>query len=155
MVKNLKKQLLGIAVLLIVTILILLKSNLWKNFVISKVNESLSSHGWTMDIEDISGHILAKTRFSNITFSHKEFHPIYIQSLDINIGILPSLFGFPTLDLLFTESVSFDLSNGLMKFKSKSPVENIGITIPLNIKSFYCSSNGRMITEKKEIKLWR
>ena len=106
-----------------------------------------------MDIGNISGHLLGKTQFSNITLIHSELEPIYIQTLDMNIGILKSIFGLPTLDLLFTESVSFDFSNEILKFKSKSAIKNVGISMPLNIKSFYCSGDAEMISDKKEIKI--
>ena len=153
MVKSSKKPLLGVFALLVAVGLILLQSNVWKNFIINRANETLSPHGWTMDIGNISGHLLGKTQFSNITLIHSELEPIYIQTLDMNIGILKSLFGLPTLDLLFAESVSFDLSNEILKFKSKSAIKNVGISMPLNIKSFYCSGDAEMISDKKEIKI--
>ena len=153
MVKSSKKPLLGVFALLIAVGLILLQSNVWKNFIINRANETLSPHGWTIDIGNISGHLLGKTQFSNITLIHSELEPIYIQTLDMNIGIFKSLFGLPTLDLLFAESISFDLPNEILKFKSKAAIKNVGISMPLNIKSFYCSGDAEMISDKKEIKI--
>ena len=153
MVKSSKKPLLGVFALLIAVGLILLQSNVWKNFITNRANKTLSPHGWRIDIGNISGHLLGKTQFSNITLIHSELEPIYIQTLDMNIGIFKSLFGLPTLDLLFAESISFDLSNEILKFKSKAAIKNVGISMPLNIKSFYCSGDAEMISDKKEIKI--
>ena len=95
MVKISKKPILGIVTLLIATgVIFLFKSNVWEKFIVNKVNETLSSSGWTLDIGNISGHLLAKTQFSNITLTHSELDAIHIQNLEMNIGILSILFFF-------------------------------------------------------------
>ena len=81
---KLKKPILGIVILLIATgAIFLLKSNVWEKFIVNKVNETLSSSGWTLDIGNISGHLLAKTQFSNITLTHSELDAIHLSLIHI------------------------------------------------------------------------
>tara|TARA_B100000686_G_scaffold144086_1_gene151604 strand:+ start:28889 stop:32680 length:3792 start_codon:yes stop_codon:yes gene_type:complete len=149
-VKTYKKLILGFATFLVISSLVFLDSNYWKNFLVKKANETASIYGWEMDIKRVSGHLLGKTQFFDIMLFHSKFDSIYIDKLDINIGIIKSLFGLPTLDLLFAESVSFKLSKDVLEYESKKEIPDKDFQIPLNIKSFYCSGNMEIISDKKE-----
>jgi len=153
MVKNSKKSILGIVAFVITVGLALLNSNIWKGYIISNTRQFLSSYGWMIDVGNISGHLLTKTKFSNIYLTHSQYKSIYIESADINIGILESVFGLPTIELLFVKSFSFTFLNPMLDLKRNSALNNISISVPINIKSFYCSGNIGIISDNKDLNI--
>jgi len=122
---------------LILAIGLLLRSNYWQKVITQKANQSLSSIGWKISIQDTKGHLLGNTKFLDVKLYSSDHGEIFVNELNFNLGILSTLFNRTTIEVLFAESVSINYPDRKTK-TGVSPIFSIFKNgIPINIKSFY------------------
>ena len=153
MVHTLKKYLIGFGVVAIFFIIILLRAVVWNDFIQDKINGVLESSGWSISAEKSSGHLLGTTYLENLTLIPSSGIPIRIEKASFNLGIISSIIGPITFDLLTIES--FDASISDEWFKSDSSVSKYEpLFVPFNVKSFFISGELLAQVNSQPYGLW-
>ena len=135
---TLKKYLIGFGVVAIFFIIILLRAAVWNDFIQDKINGVLESSGWSISAEKSSGHLLGTTYLENLTLTPSSGIPIRIEKASFNLGIISSIIGPITFDLLTIESFNAPILDEW--FKSDSLVSKYEpLFVPFNVKSFFIS----------------
>ncbi len=138
MVQNKKKYILGISAAIILFLMILLRVAVWGEFIQKKLNEKITSTGWSIDVGSSSGTLFGTMQFQNISLSHQDGPQILIKKSSINFGHIASFFGEITFDILSIEGLSTEYDNTWTKMDS-SKVGRQSINIPFHVKSFFVS----------------
>ena len=138
MVQNKKKYILGISAAIILFLMILLRVAVWGEFIQKKLNEKITSTGWSIDVGSSSGTLFGTMQFQNISLSHQDGPQILIKKSSINFGHIASFFGEITFDILSIEGLSTEFDKTWTKMDS-SKVGRQSINIPFHVKSFFVS----------------
>ena len=93
MVQNKKKYILGISAAIILFLMILLRVAVWGEFIQKKLNEKITSTGWSIDVGSSSGTLFGTMLLQNISLSHQDGSQILIKKSSINFGHIESFFG--------------------------------------------------------------
>ena len=131
-----KKYILIAPAALIFVFILILRTAVWGEYLQSELNNRIKASGWSVKVEQSSGYLFGTTILSNVNLSHINGPSIGIDKASINIGILSSLIGSPSLDLLTVEGLSLNYANhDYSKDSSKQSLERLNI--PFHIRSFF------------------
>ncbi len=131
-----KKYILIAPAALIFVLTLILRTAVWGEYLQSELNNRIRTSGWSVKVEQSSGYLFGTTILSNVNLSHINGSSIGIDKASINIGILSSLIGFTSLDLLTVEGLSLNYANDdYSKDSSKQSFERLNI--PFHIRSFF------------------
>ncbi|MEC9050470.1 MAG: hypothetical protein VYD66_06700, partial [Candidatus Neomarinimicrobiota bacterium] len=118
--------------------MILLRVAVWGDFIQKKLNEKITSTGWSIDVGSSFGTLFGTMHLQNISLSHQDGSQILIKKSSINFGHIASFFGEITFDILSIEGLSTEFSKTWTKMDS-SKVGTQSINIPFHVKSFFVS----------------
>ncbi len=111
--QKLKKYVLSIIFSLFFLCIIFFNYFLGLDFFQKKINSSLSSSKWSIEIESISGSLLGNIKLNNVILSDDDDQKVRLGKIDINIGFFDSFFKKPTIETFFVNDV-------IMEFKKSS-----------------------------------
>ena len=136
MMQNQKKYILGTGSIIILVLIFLFRSEFWREYLQTKLNEQIAIRGWMMDVGTSSGHLFGTTHLNNITLGHTSGSLILIDKTSVNFGVLSSIFSTPVLDLITVEGMNAQLSGDI--YQSNSTQKNNSLLrIPYHIRSFF------------------
>ena len=106
------------------------------------LNNQLMDKGWSIDISELSGHLLYNLYSDNVELNHENGSSILFPKANADIEIIPLLSGKIVLDKLLVSKTEIRLiaENNL----NDSIIENIKFEpekIPINIKQVYLDGN--------------
>ena len=70
MMQNQKKYILGIGSIIILVLVFLFRSEVWREYLQTKLNEQIAISGWRMDMGASSGHLFGTTHLNDVTLRH-------------------------------------------------------------------------------------
>ncbi len=131
-----KKYLLATLSIIICIVMLLNRVEIWDDYARSMIRKKIDSYGWSVKIQNISGHIFGTIIMDNIEFFHDNKSMVKVKKISFNIGVFSSIFGDDVLDLLAIEGLDLIYENDIAS-NMKERKSEISINVPFHIKSFF------------------
>ncbi len=146
MMRNWKKIIISILSGLILFFIIILRSAIWNDYLLKKINKNISKTGWSIDVNKSSGYLFGTTYIDGVIVDHPLYDSVSIKRATININFFSTIFDRTTFDLINLEGVNANIPNSLFG-NSKNDMNN-GFNIPFNINSIFISGEFNLIEDQ-------
>ena len=85
---------------------LLFRPSLWQDWIESKLNDQLAKEGWTIQINELSGHLFSTLQSENISMVHENGASVVLPQITTQIKIAPLLKGKISIEELSVSHVS-------------------------------------------------
>ena len=87
------------------SLFIIFRPGLWQDKIESYLNNQLMDKGWSIDISELSGHLLYNLYSDNVELNHENGSSILFPKANADIEIIPLLSGKIVLDKLLVSKI--------------------------------------------------
>ena len=143
MMQNWKKISIGILSGFILSLIVILRSAIWNDYLLNKINENISQTGWNIDINKSSGYLFGTTYIDGVIFDHPFYDPVKIDHVTINIDFFSTFFNQITFDLITLEGINTTIPNNVFNNSERETQKRLNI--PFDINSIFISGEINLI----------